>query len=84
MLSRVAVLSWVAFAVPGALASEPFPSTYQVPAGSPVLIQGATLLTGTGERIDGADILIADGRIQSVGKGLVAPAGARIIDAKAK
>jgi imidazolonepropionase-like amidohydrolase len=84
MLSRVAVLSWVAFAVSGALASEPFPSTYQVPAGSPVLIQGATLLTGTGERIDGADILITDGRIQSIGKGLVAPAGARVVDAKAK
>jgi imidazolonepropionase-like amidohydrolase len=84
MLSRVAVLSSVAFAASGALASEPFPSTYQVPAASPVLIQGATLLTGTGERIDGADILIADGRIQSIGKGLVAPAGARIVDAKAK
>jgi len=83
-LSRLAVLSSAAFAVSGALASEPFPSTYQVPAGSPVLIQGATLLTGTGERIDGADVLIADGRIQSIGKGLVAPAGARIVDAKAK
>ena len=84
MLWRVALLSSAAFAVSGALAAEPFPSTYQVPAGSPVLIQGATLLTGTGERIDGADVLIADGRIQSIGKGLVAPVGTRIVDAKAK
>src|SRR6202795_3798583 len=84
MLSRLAVLSSAAFAVSGALASEPFPPPDQVPAGSPVLIQGATLLTGTGERIDGADVLIADARIQSIGKGLAAPAGARIVDARAK
>jgi imidazolonepropionase-like amidohydrolase len=84
MLSRIVLLSSVACAVSGALASEPFPSTYQVPANSPVLIQGATLLTGTGERLDGADVLIANGRIQAIGKGLAAPADARVIDAKGK
>lgn len=84
MLSRVALLTSAAFAVSGALASEPFPSTYQVPANSPVLIQGATVLTGTGERLDGADILIANGRIQAIGKGLTAPGDARIVDARDK
>jgi imidazolonepropionase-like amidohydrolase len=84
MLSRIALLCSAAFAVSTALAAEPFPSTYQVPASSPVLIQGATLLTGTGERLDGADILIANGRIQAIGKSLTAPGDARIIDAKAK
>jgi imidazolonepropionase-like amidohydrolase len=84
MLSRLALLSSAALAVSAALASEPFPSTYQVPANSPVLIQGATVLTGTGERLDGADILIANGHIQAVGKGLTAPADARIVDAKGK
>jgi imidazolonepropionase-like amidohydrolase len=89
MLSRIALLSSVACAVSGALASEalasePFPSTYQVPASAPVLIQGATVLTGTGERLDGADVLILNGRIQAIGKGLAAPADARIVDAKGK
>jgi imidazolonepropionase-like amidohydrolase len=80
---RVAVLSLV-FAVFESPASEPFPSTYQVPVNPPVLIRGATVLTGAGERLDGTDILIADGRIQAIGKGLAAPADARIIDARSK
>ncbi|HEX3912945.1 MAG TPA: amidohydrolase [Steroidobacteraceae bacterium] len=82
--SRAALLFSAAFAVSGALAGEPFPSTYQVPVGPPLLIQGATVLTGTGERLEGADILIGGGRIQSIGKGLTAPADARIIDAHGK
>jgi imidazolonepropionase-like amidohydrolase len=80
---RVALLS-LASAITAVSASEPFPSTYQVPVNSPVLIRGATVLTGAGERLEGADILIADGRIQAVGKGLTAPADARIIDAGSK
>src|SRR6202142_482799 len=90
MHSRVALLLSVAVSVygvsamPAALSSEPFPSTYQAPTSSPVLIQGATVLTGTGERLEGTDILIANGHIQAIGKGLSAPAGARVIDAKTK
>jgi imidazolonepropionase-like amidohydrolase len=83
-ISRAALLLSTAFAVSGALAAESFPSTYQVPANLPVLIQGAIVLTGTGERLDGADILISNGKIQSIGKGLSAPAEARVIDAHGK
>jgi imidazolonepropionase-like amidohydrolase len=82
--SRAALLFSTAFAVSGVLAAETFPSTYQVPVNAPVLIQGATVLTGTGERLDGADVLISNGKIQSIGKGLTAPADARIIDAHGK
>jgi imidazolonepropionase-like amidohydrolase len=82
--SRLALLFFVAFAVSGALAAEPFPSTYQLPVNAPVLIQGATVLTGTGERLDGTDVLISNGRIQAVGKGLTAPPDARIVDAHGK
>jgi imidazolonepropionase-like amidohydrolase len=82
--SRLALLFSVAFAVSGALAAEPFPSTYQVPANAPVLIQGATILTGTGERLDGADVLISNGRIQAIGKGLTVPPDARVVDAHGK
>jgi len=82
--SRVALLFSTALMVSGAFAADPFPSTYQVPVNPPVLIQGATVLTGSGERLDGADILIANGRIQSIGKGLAPPADATIIDAHGK
>ena len=40
-----------------------------LPAGS-VMIRGATVLTGTGERLDGADVLMTDGKIAEVGSGL--------------
>jgi imidazolonepropionase-like amidohydrolase len=84
VISRAALLFSTAFAVSGVLAAETFPSTYQVPVNAPVLIQGATVLTGTGERLDGADVLISNGKIQSIGKGLTAPADARVIDAHGK
>jgi imidazolonepropionase-like amidohydrolase len=84
VLARVMLLFTVAFAVSSGMAAEPFPSTYQVPANPPVLIQGGTVLTGTGERLEATDVLIVDGRIQSVGKNLSAPAGARIIGARGR
>ena len=62
----------------------PFPSTYQVPTSAPVLIQPATVLTGTGQRFDDTDVLLSDGRIQSVGRGLTAPANARVIEARGR
>lgn len=84
LLARLSLLLGVAVAVSASMAAEPFPSTYKVPVNSPLLIQGATILTGTGDRLEGADVLIADGRIQSVGKGLSVAAGARVIDAHGK
>jgi len=78
---RLALFVSAALSITAGLAAEPFPSTYQVPANAPVLIQGAILLTGAGARIDGTDILIQDGRIKAVGPALQAPAGARIVAA---
>lgn len=51
-----------------AVAQEPYPSTYEPIPATPVVIENATVLTGTGERLDGASVLIADGRIQAVGE----------------
>jgi imidazolonepropionase-like amidohydrolase len=66
-------------------ARAPFSSTYRAgPAGPPILIRDATVLTGTGTRIDGGDVLIADGRISAVAEALEAPAGAEVIDAKGR
>ena len=63
--------------------AEPFASRYQpVPSGA-TLITGATVLTGTGERLDGADILIRNGKIAEVGTGLSA-GDAEVVDANGK
>ena len=65
-----------------ATSTEFYPSTYRAPQSSPTLIRNATVLTGTGTRLDNADVLIVDGKIQSVGQNLQAPAGGRVIDGK--
>src|SRR5690242_15294877 len=59
--------------------TELYPSTYTVPATPPTLIRHATVLTGTGTRLDEADVLVVNGKIQSVGSNLQAPPQARII-----
>jgi imidazolonepropionase-like amidohydrolase len=58
----------------------PYASTYAAPPSVPTLIRNATVLTGTGARIDGGDVLIEGGRIKAVGKSLEAPAGATVVD----
>ena len=64
--------------------SDPYPSTYQAATVAPVLIQGATVLTGTGERLDNTDILLKDGVIAAIGPHLTAPDGAQIVDARGR
>jgi imidazolonepropionase-like amidohydrolase len=63
---------------------DPYPSTYRAPQSPPTLIRGATVLTGTGTRLDNADVLMVDGRISAVGPNLTAPAGARVIDGQGR
>ncbi|MBB1392035.1 amidohydrolase, partial [Shewanella sp. SG44-6] len=63
--------------------TNPYPSTYQILPNSTTLLKNAIVLTGTGERIDDADVLIKDGKISAVGQQLSA-AGAVVIDAKGK
>ena len=63
---------------------DPYPSTYRAVAAAPVLIENATVLTGDGERLDAADVLMRDGRIVSVGQDLQAPAGATRVDGSGK
>ncbi|MBL8270672.1 amidohydrolase [Steroidobacter sp.] len=62
----------------------PYTSTYKVPASGATLIRGATVLTGTGARIDGGDVLIVGGKIAAVGNQLSAPAGATTIEANGR
>ncbi|TXH75646.1 MAG: amidohydrolase [Lysobacteraceae bacterium] len=63
---------------------DPYPSTYKPIASPPVLIQGATVLTGTGTRLDGADVLMQGGKIVAVGADLDAPADALRVDGRGR
>lgn len=63
---------------------DPYPSTYRAIASSPVLVQHATVLTGTGTRLDDADVLMRDGRVVAVGTRLDAPADAIRVDGSGK
>jgi imidazolonepropionase-like amidohydrolase len=66
---------------PAPSARAPFSSTYEIPASPATLIRGATVLTGSGTRLDQTDVLIENGHIKAVGPNLPAPAGALVIDA---
>ncbi len=63
---------------------DPYPSTYQRVQSPPVLLTGATVLTGTGTRLENADVLLQDGKVVAVGAGLQAPADATRVDAHGK
>ncbi len=60
--------------------AEPFPSTYEPLASQPTLIENAVILTGTGERLEGASVLMDGGKLSFVGSG-DAPDDALRIDA---
>lgn len=60
--------------------SVPYASRYVPLPSEPTLLRGATILTGTGERIDQADLAIRDGKIEAVGKGLPV-GGLSVVDA---
>ncbi len=68
---------------PGNTRADTYPSTYSPLPSTPTLITHATILTGTGVRMDDASLLMADGRIVFVGKG-EAPEGVTVIDAKGR
>lgn len=55
-------------------AYAPLPST-------PTLLRNATVMTAAGEEIRGGDVLLEDGHIVAIGRGLEAPPGATVVDA---
>jgi imidazolonepropionase-like amidohydrolase len=69
-----------------AIGAEPYPSTYSPLPHEPVLIVNATILTGTGDRIDGGSLLMSDGRIEEVRDDSKVRRGntTRIIDAEGR
>ena len=88
------VMAALSVALTGCLQSEqqdekvvinknPYPSTYKVLPLQTTIIKNATVLTGTGSRMDNADVLMVDGKISKIGKDLVAD-GAVEIDGNGK
>ncbi|KZX59036.1 amidohydrolase [Halioglobus sp. HI00S01] len=63
---------------------NPFPSTYQVPDSPPLLVRSASVYNGTGEQLEGVDVLVQDGKFVAIGEDLDAPRGATVIDAEGK
>ncbi len=64
-------------------AEQPYPSTYKPQNSVPTLIRNAVILTGTGEKLENADLLMIDGKIQAIGSDLEA-GDAVIIDAEGR
>ena len=81
--ARSLLAAIAAWAISAQAAPDPFPSTYRTPATTPTLIRNATVLDGTGRRLDGADVMMRDGRIVAVGAGLAAD-GATVVDAQGR
>ena len=69
---------------PYSFTADPYPSTYRAIASPPVLVSGATVLTGDGGRLENADVLMRDGKIVAVGSALDAPADAVRVDGRGK
>lgn len=80
LLSIAATPTWGA----SRFIADPYPSTYSARAAESVLIHNATVLTGTGTRLDDADVLLRDGKVVEVGRGLQADAGVRRLDARGR
>ncbi len=49
---------------------NPYPSTYKVLPQQTTLVKNATVLTGTGERLDNTDVLFVNGKIEQIGSNL--------------
>jgi imidazolonepropionase-like amidohydrolase len=68
------------------LGGDPFPSTYKPYPSQNMVITGATILTGTGERIENGSLLVLGGKVQAVGEAgeLDIPRGFTVVDAAGK
>jgi imidazolonepropionase-like amidohydrolase len=63
---------------------DPYPSTYHAYPGVPTLVTNVTIYDGEGGRINGGQVLFADGKIVAVGQTVDAPAGVTTIDGTGK
>ena len=52
--------------------AAPYSSRYAALPSEATILKGATVLTGTGQRLDSADVVMRDGKIAEIGSGIVA------------
>ena len=83
IFARPCLAVLAAWAIGAQAAPDPFQSTYRPAAAAPTLIRNATVLDGTGRRLDGADVLMRDGKVVAVGPGLAAE-DATVVDAQGR
>ncbi len=63
---------------------NPYPSTYEPYPSVTTVINNATVLTGAGEQLEGASVLMENGKIVAVGSELEIPYGTLVIDGTGK
>ena len=81
---RLLLFTFACF-IPPANAEPPFPSSYTAPEHNPTLITNATVLTGDGQRLEGASVYFVNGKIVEVTN--TAPevtANTQVIDAQGR
>lgn len=88
MIRRISVLSLTALSLVAACeqapeGAAPFSSRYEPLPSEPTVLKGATVLTGTGERLDNADVAMSGGKIVAVGAGIDSGTMA-VVDASGK
>jgi len=83
LITMLALLPVLIVLPMNAAQAEAYPSTYSPLPSEATLITHAIILTGKGERLDDASLLISDGKIVFVGEG-DAPAGITTIDASGR
>ena len=65
--------------------TDPYPSTYRGLPRENLALVGATVLTGTGQKIEGGVVIVTDGRIAAVGgANTPVPAGHKVVDARGR
>ena len=73
--------------VPGATSkpnADPFPSTYAPFPSRPTLIRNVNIFTAAGPLLQGASILLRDGKVAAIGTAVAAPADAIVIEGGGK
>jgi imidazolonepropionase-like amidohydrolase len=65
-------------------AADPYPSTYRPLPRADTLIVHATVLDGAGHRMEDADVLLRDGKVAEVGRGLAPAAGTVVVEARGR
>ena len=81
---RLLLVTFACF-IPPTNAEPPFPSSYTAPEHNPTLITNATVLTGDGQRLEGASVYFVNGKIVEVTD--TAPevtANTQVIDARGR